>query len=300
MAGNLVSKLKVGVYRCLVFSTHSLAVCGLLLPGTMAKSSTGDTPSTTSAADPGNYGVGSSTNLLGNFGGKNPGWKDEWSKAFFTCLYKEEPSLQGKNPSKAGLVGAMIDGDYSDFGAGKPMCSDGVLGTSEAKLAALNMFQQLCIPEAAGCRQDAANLHSTGVANKEGANGIAYGLYQIGINDAKRYKCTTPDGKRITTKDQLKNGSANICCAVRIAERQHKLHPTYSLRDTMHKFWQPFGAQYKQIASGVNNACSAMAHNNIKSKFSQQEIGMASGNAIQGPPIADDTSDTGDTTYANN
>jgi hypothetical protein len=262
------------------FGIRSAGTFVILLTGVLATNlfaSTEVSDSSSSGADGGYFGM-SSAKLIsptGKYGSSGTGgWKQDWSNAFFTCLNKLEPGLDSNGGGGSGLVEAMAEGHFGDFGRGKNMCSDGALGVSETKLAALKMFQELCKPEAYNCnRPDAVNKQSTD--SKRGPDGWAIGLFQIGANDAKIHHCTTPSGKSITDKNQLKDGAANTCCALKIAEDTFKRKHGSSLRQTMHAFWQPFGKDYPKIASGINKVCNAMSNNSIHSCFTQNEINLA-------------------------
>lgn len=202
-------------------------------------------------------------------------WKPEWSEAYFKCA--------DQIPEAKDMFNKISNGSVSDIGPGKPWCPNSdVFKPENTRLFKLASFKELAKYESTPkLDQTAMNVNSP--------NPPAVGLFQIGPSDVEMYKCKTPDGKPMYTgasynkaayrskanadKDprvkMLKEGSNNICCALKIAAKQAKKQNVFAegKKGILGSFWEPArvqksdGARGEQLRAKVNNICQDIGQN---------------------------------------
>lgn len=234
-------------------------------------------------------------NPVGNYGnaagGKTPfkldppgKWKPEWSEAFFKCA--------NDNPDAQKMFDKMANGEVQDLGPGKNWCpqSEVVFKRDKTPLFQLAFAKELSKME---------STLNPEIMNSKSPNPPAVGLFQIGPSDVEMYRCKTPEGKPMYTgakynrvamrnkatsdKDprvkMLKDGRNNVCCMVQIAAYWSKKKNVFALKKDgiVGKFWEPArvqntkGARGGELASKVNNICTAMAGSDM-SYFTSAEL----------------------------
>lgn len=122
----------------------------------------------------------------------------EWADDFINVFNENEDSEKGRTAIQTILTGMKNEPDF---------CPSPLKTAAGAKLFALELAEAFFVKES-GCNPSAANPHAP--------NGTAIGFGQMGIDDAKNHKCTTVDGKRITSSEQLKSAENNARCVAQI------------------------------------------------------------------------------------
>lgn len=123
---------------------------------------------------------------------------DEWGDDFLAVFNERENTPEGQQAIESILTGVRNETEF---------CSTPLRTPAGAKLFALELAEAFFVKES-GCNPAAANPHAP--------NGTAVGFGQMGIDDAKNHKCTTADGQRVSSEDQLKDPVTNARCVAQI------------------------------------------------------------------------------------
>jgi hypothetical protein len=197
--------------------------------------------STTALAQAGSY------NPVGNYNKAPGGWDQSWSDAYFKCA---------KKPESKKLFAKMSSGQVKDIGSHGKWCQNSdVYEPKNSGLFVLNLMKRLFKKESS---------YNPAAINNKSPNPPAVGLGQIGPKDAKQWKCTGPDGKTISSAEDLKNPENNICCALAIAsgvseKGEDKIGD--GKKGIFASFWEPArvqntaGAKGEELAKETNDDC---------------------------------------------